>query len=94
MERIENEDEEIREIKLKEWLRLERKKVSDAGREFFLGLPVEWYEPQPTYCCVNGHISNAYLNSEERGALCLACNENLWLCPAIEEEDFKKIIGL
>ena len=55
--------------------------ASDAGEEFFMGLPDAWYDPAPTYGCNNGHVSRRYLKSEERGCLCLECQEGVAMLP-------------
>lgn len=52
-----------------------------AGEEMFLGVPDAWYEPRPNYGCNNGHVSRAYLKSEERGNLCLECQKPLYIIP-------------
>ena len=78
---------------LEEYLEKEKQKIRDTGGEFFLGLPDAWYEPKTTYACINGHISNHYLRSEEKGNVCMSCYEKIYLCPAITEEELFKILN-
>lgn len=77
---------------LEEWLKREKEKVVAEGKAFFLDLPDAWYEP-PHWCCSSGHVSNRFLKSEAKGALCLACSEPVYLCPEITEEELNKIIN-
>ena len=65
-----------------------------AGDEFFLGLPDAWYEPRPTYGCNNGHVSSRYLKSEERGPLCIDCQEGIAMLPHRYDTDEKLKVAL
>ncbi len=70
-----------------ELVRIER----DAGGEMFMGLPDRWYEPT-TYGCRGGHVSHAYLKSEESGNVCLECGEGVWLiCPEFKKDEQLKV---
>ena len=56
-----------------------------AGAEMFLSIPDRWYD-DPTWRCVNGHISKRYLKTD-RGGTCLACGKPVLLtCPEDKEE--------
>lgn len=48
------------------------------GGPWFMGRPERWWE-DPTWRCQNEHVSKRYLGSEERGGLCLACQEPVFL---------------
>lgn len=51
----------------------------------FMGIPEAWFE-DPTWLCLRGHVSERFLKSEVRGALCLACQEPVRMVdPSIEE---------
>jgi hypothetical protein len=55
----------------------------------FLGIPERWLD-DPTWKCVNGHISKRFLKSEARGCdVCLACGCPVRLCDPDETEDVK-----
>lgn len=46
---------------------------------FFVGRPERWWD-DPTWRCLNDHVSKRYLKSEELGAnVCLACREPITL---------------
>jgi hypothetical protein len=51
---------------------------AESGCEMFLGKPYRWYEVHKLRC-INDHVSTRYLKSEERGNLCLACMEPVYL---------------
>lgn len=76
-----------RQQKLETWLNKRIEKAKEEGKEFFLGVPDEWYE-NPLHCCNNGHINGMYLKSSERGAVCLSCHEPSHIFPsdATQEE--------
>lgn len=54
---------------LLEWRRA--RAVEEGGR-LFLGIPDRWLD-DPTFRCVNGHVSKRILKSEVKGDLCLEC---------------------
>ena len=65
------------------------------GKEFFLSLPDEWYEPRPNYCCQNGHSSLRYLKSEKEGCLCLACEKPVLILPhKYDEATLRNALGI
>ena len=74
------------------WRNARIAEARERGDEFFMGLPDAWYE-SPTWACVNGHVSARYLKSEERGAICLACQTLLWLIPRITETELAEILS-
>ena len=51
---------------------------AESGCEMFLGKPGRWYDAHKLRCA-NDHVSTRYLKSEERGNLCLACMEPVYL---------------
>jgi hypothetical protein len=57
------------------------KKAEADNEEMFLGIPDNWYEPRPNYGCDNGHVSIAYLKTEEQGNLCLVCHLPVAIIP-------------
>lgn len=60
----------------------------------FQGWPDAWWE-DPTWLCVNGHVSKRYLKSEARGmGVCLACQEPVRLVSPDTVEDYEKTRGL
>lgn len=76
----------IGQQKLEIWLNKRIEKAKEEGKEFFLGVPDEWYE-NPLYCCNNGHISGMYLKSSEMGAVCLSCHEPSHIFPSDATQD-------
>lgn len=54
----------------------------------FLGYPDRWLA-DPHYRCGYGHVSRMILKSEERGDLCLACQDNVRLTfpEDVDDED-------
>jgi hypothetical protein len=50
--------------------------IEREGGPLFMGIPDRWYDaPGPRLRCTQGHVSRCVLKSEERGDLCLACQE-------------------
>lgn len=45
---------------------------AEAGERMFLGIPDRWHD-RFTVRCVNGHVSNHVIKSEERGDTCPEC---------------------
>lgn len=71
---------------------LQDREIAEAEKraeEFFFDIPDAWYEPKPTYGCNNGHVSRAYLKSEEEGCLCLSCFEHIVILPHKYDTDEK-----
>jgi hypothetical protein len=55
-----------------------RAKCAARGDRMFLGIPDFWFEkPGPKFRCMNDHVSGFILKSEERGDLCLECQESV-----------------
>lgn len=73
------------------WRDAEAKAAEARGEGMTMGFPDAWYE-DPSWFCQNGHVSGNYLKSEERGALCLACHERVFLGPPIGERAFAPIL--
>ena len=65
-----------------------------AGEEFFLDIPVAWYEPHAVYGCDNGHASKMYLKSETRGCRCLECRQPVAIMPRKYDTDEKLAAAL
>lgn len=63
-------------------LRTKLQTRADAeGGPKFMGFPDRWWD-DPTFRCVNNHVSKSGLKVESRGALCClaaGCREVLWL---------------
>lgn len=72
--------------RLKLYLATKTKEYEEAGGEMWMGQPDEWYEPF-TICCPRGHVSHRFLKCEEKGELCLVCQEPIYLCPTNTIED-------
>ena len=69
--------------------------AQSEGKEFFLDLPDEWYEPLPNYCCQKGHASRRYLKSEKEGCLCLACGKHVVMLPQkYDEATLRNALGI
>lgn len=58
---------------LRAWVRT---KANAEPGERFKGLPERWLD-NPTWRCLNGHVSKRVLKTEAHGDLCLACRERL-----------------
>ncbi len=72
---------------------LQKQKVAEAvknGEELFMGLPDNWYEPNPQWGCENGHLMQSYINSETRGCICPKCMTPIALLPKVYTEESLK----
>jgi hypothetical protein len=63
--------------------------LKDTGPKF-MNIPDAWYEDRHWFC-TNGHVSSAFLKSEERGDRCLGCREPVLLGPPIGEDEFARL---
>lgn len=63
------------------WVDEERARARERGEKMFLGVPDAWFDAS-RWGCPNGHVSRIYLRTETgSGAVCLACGEDVRLCP-------------
>jgi hypothetical protein len=57
-----------------EQLKNRRKSFIKSGEKLFMFIPDAWYD-HPTWICCSGHVSTTILKSEEKGDLCLQCQQ-------------------
>jgi hypothetical protein len=59
-------------------LDLSKKEIEKTQNDTWYGKPERWYD-NPTWRCLNNHVSKTYLKSEEKGSICLKCYSNVYL---------------
>lgn len=57
--------------------KIEKYKNIETGK-FFMGIPERWMD-DPTWRCINNHVSKRFLKSEKKGDCCLKCGANCYL---------------
>lgn len=78
-------------LHLRWWQSAQIKKEKAAGEAMFCGFPEKWLN-DPTWFCINGHVSGRFLGDEHHD-LCLACAEIVILGPPeIGEKAFGAIL--
>lgn len=77
---------------IEKWILEQKELAKQAGSEFFMGIPMNWYETT-TFCCENLHVFSSYIKSEEKGNVCPCCYATAWLCPVTTTEELKLKLG-
>lgn len=85
---VEQWRERLRNLQLKGFPALKLPHAFVAPK-MFLGQPERWIDAN-TRRCVNGHVSDMHLKSEERGLLCLECGQKTQ-CTFPEDTDGDRI---